>query len=103
MRHNIIKYQLKNATVEAWHEQIAAFISALDTDPDLKGKIAYRCLKERDGMRYFHLAAAADAQAVSTLQQKEFFKRYTAESKRVSGGELEVLPLELIAETVFRG
>jgi len=33
------------------------------------------------------------------LQQREWFKRYTEETKRVGGGTVEVLPLEIIAET----
>jgi hypothetical protein len=102
MKRFLIRYQFKNGSREAWHEQIAKFIAALDNDPDLKGKISYRCMKERDGAGYYHIAAVSDEQARQALQQKDFFKRYTEESKRVSGGEVEVLPLETIAETAYR-
>lgn len=99
MKHFLIKYQFKNGTREAWHQHIREFIAWLDNDPELKGKISYRCMKERDGSGYYHLAAAADEQAVKALQSSDAFKRYTDESKRVAGGQLEVVPLELIAET----
>jgi hypothetical protein len=99
MKHFLIKYQFKNGTREAWHGQIQAFIQSLDTDPDLKGKISYRCMKERDGLGYYHLAATSDEDATKALQSKDFFKRYTEHTKEVSGGTVEVIPLELIAQT----
>lgn len=99
MKHFLIKYRLTNGTVEAWHEEIARFISALDKDPDLKGKILYRCMKSRDDARYWHFAAAVDAQAIKTLQEREYFKAYTERTRLVAGGEVEVSPFEIIAET----
>ena len=99
MKHFLIKYRFQNGTAEAWHEHIRQFIAWLDTEPTVKGKISDRCLKERDGPGYDHLAAASDEQAIKTLQSQDFFKRYTEESKRVAGGEVEVVPLELIAQT----
>jgi hypothetical protein len=102
MKHFLIKYQFKSGTLEAWRQHIAEFISALESDPDLKGKISYRCMRHKDGPDYYHLAAVADEQAAGALQHKDFFKRYTEETKRVGGGEVEVLPLEIIAETAFR-
>jgi hypothetical protein len=102
MKHFLIKYRFANGTKEEWHRDIARFIAALDGDPDLKGKILYRCMKERDGAGYYHLAAATDEQAIKALQQRDFFKRYTEQTKRVAGGEVEVTPLEIIAETSDR-
>ena len=101
MKRSMIKYQFKVGTEDAWHQHVAEFIAALDTDPDLKGKISYRCIKERNGTGYYHLAGAVDDAAVAALQGKEFFKRYQAETKRVGGGEVQVLGLELVAETKF--
>jgi hypothetical protein len=54
---------------------------------------------DNDSGSYYHIAAAASKDAVKALQDREFFQRYTKESKRVSGGTLEVLPLAIIAET----
>ena len=99
MNHFMIRYRLTNATQEAWHREMAAFVSALDGDPELKGRISYRCMKIRDDDSYFHLAAAADEQAIKTLQGREYFKRYTEKTKEIAGGEVTVSPLEILAET----
>jgi hypothetical protein len=92
-------YGLENGSQAEWHRHVAEFIAALDSDPELHGRIGYRCLKARDGASYYHLAEAADDEAIKTLQQREFFKRYTEETKRVAGGAVAVSPLECIAET----
>jgi hypothetical protein len=102
MKHFLIRYQFKNGTPEEWRGHIGRFIAALDSDPEVKGKIAYRCMKERDGSGYYHLAAASDEAAVKALQSKDFFKSYTQETNRVGGGEVVVTPLEVIAETSHR-
>ncbi len=57
MKHFMITYRFANGTTEAWHREIQKFISALDNDPELKGKISYRCMKNRDDSGYMHLAA----------------------------------------------
>jgi hypothetical protein len=102
MKHFMIKYQFANGTTEEWHREIGRFISALDNDPELKGKIIYRCMKNRDDSSYYHLAAAADEQAIKALQQRDFFKHYTEKTRQVAGGEVVVTPIELIAETAHR-
>lgn len=102
MKYFLIKYSFKNGSPEEWHREMARFVSALDHDPALKGRISYRCMKAKDGPDYYHLAAAADDQAVKALQASAFFSHYTEETKRVAGGAVEVLPLEIIAETSYR-
>lgn len=102
MKYFMIKYQLKNAPADAWHRDVREFIAALDSDPTVRGKIAYRCMKSRDGVDYYHLAAAADEQAIKALQQSAFFSRYTEKTREVAGGAVEVLPLEVIAETAHK-
>ena len=99
MKHFMIKYQFANGTTEEWHHEIGRFIAALDHDPELKGRIIYRCLKNRDDSSYYHLAAATDEQAIKTLQARDFFKHYTEKTRQVAGGEVVVTPMELIAET----
>jgi hypothetical protein len=99
MKYFLIKYRLANGSQDAWHHDIAEFIAALDGDPALQGKISYRCMKSRDGIDYYHLAAAADEQAIKALQERAFFSRYTEKTKLVAGGAVEVLPLEIVAET----
>ena len=96
MKHFMIKYQFANGTTEEWHREIGRFIAALDNDPELKGKIIYRCLKNRDDSSYYHLAAAADEQTIKTLQAREtrpglkvlFITGY-AESAAISDGFLQ--------------
>jgi len=100
MKHFMIKYQFANGTPEEWHREVGRFIAALDTDPELKGKISYRVMKNRDDASYFHLAAAADEAAVKTLQSRDFFKHYTESTRQVaSGGEVTVTPIEVIGAT----
>jgi hypothetical protein len=102
MKQFIIKYKFKNGTPEEWHRQIAEFIAALDTDPDLKGKISYRVMKEKQGAGYYHLATVNDDNVPNVLQTKDFFKRYTEATKHTGGGEVEVQPLETVASTAFK-
>lgn len=102
MKHFMIKYQFANGTPAEWHREVGRFISALDNDPELAGRIGYRVMKNRDDASYFHLAAAADEQAVKTLQSRDFFKHYTEKTRQVAGGEVTVTPIELIGETTAR-
>lgn len=99
MKHFMIKYRLSNGTTEEWHREIGRFIAAIDRDPELKGKIIYRCMKNRDDSGYCHLASAADDESVKTLQQRDFFRHYTEKTRQVSGGDVVVTPIDLIAET----
>ena len=99
MKQFLIRYKLTNGTPDSWHQEIAKFISALNNDPDLKGRIGYRVMKNRDGSDYYHIASPADDAAVKTLQGRDFFKAYNERTRAVAGGELVVSPLELIAET----
>ncbi len=99
MKHFMIRYRFKEGLKEDWHRAIAAFVANVDSTPALKGKIRYRVMNVRGTDEYFHIAAAADDQAIQALQSQEFFKGYNAETRRVAGGEVEVVPLEIIAET----
>jgi hypothetical protein len=99
MKHFLIKYRLANAPADSWHRDVTQFIAAIDSDPALQGKIAYRSMKSRDG-DYYHLATAADEAAVKALQQSAFFSRYTDKIKQAAaGGKVDVVPLEIVAET----
>ena len=99
MKHFMIKYSFANGTTADWHREIKAFIAALDGDVELKGRISYRCMKNRDDQSYFHLAAAADDAAVKTLQSRDFFKHYTEMTRKIAGGEVTVTPIEVIDGT----
>jgi len=99
MKYSMIKYQFTNGTAEDWHREIGRFIAALDSDPELKGKISYRCMKNRDDSSYVHLAAAADDAAIKALQSRDFFQQYREKTRQVAGGDVTVTPIELIAET----
>ena len=99
MKHFLIKYRFTDGSEEQWHQDIVRFIAALDEDPTLRGKISYRCMKHRGGSDYYHVAAAVDEQAIKALQSRGFFSRYTEQTKLAAGGEVEVLPLAIIAET----
>jgi hypothetical protein len=104
MKHFLIKYRFKEGSQDDWHEEIKRFIAAIESDKALNGRIAYRCMQA--GGKFagdcYHLAATADDEAAKTLQERAFFQHYTGESKRVSGGTIEVVPLSIIAETQFQ-
>jgi hypothetical protein len=99
MKHFLIRYRHTNGTTEDWHGEIARFISAIDADPAIRGKVSYRCMKGRDGADYYHLATVHDDAGRLALQERAFFKHYTEATRTVSGGSVEVLPLEMVAET----
>jgi quinol monooxygenase YgiN len=101
MKHFIIKYRFQHGSPEEWHQHIAAFIAALEADPELSGRIGYRVMKQQDSADYTHLASAADDAAIKTLQSRAFFQRYTAQTKAVAGGAVEVSPLEILGEAVL--
>ncbi|GEM_PF-4504120 len=54
-------------------------------------------------MKYYHFVSAEDERAIKTLGERNFFSSYTKRTEAVAGGEVEVLPLELIAETSTGG
>jgi len=100
MKYSMIKYQFANGTKDDWHREVARFIAAIEGDAELKGRILYRCMKNRDDSSYFHLAAAADDAAVKTLQSRDFFRAYQARTREVAAnGNVTVTPIEVIAET----
>ena len=100
MKHFMIKYRFKNGTAEDWHRAIASFIAGIDGNPALRGKIRYRCMKVRDSDEYYHIAAAEDDAAIKALQSQDFFRGYNEETRRVAAdGVVQVVPLEIIAET----
>ncbi len=101
MKHFMIKYRFTTGTKEDWHRAVENFIAAINADPDIAGHISYRCMKRRDGDDYYHLAATDSDQATKALQSKTFFRPYTEATERVGGGHVEVVPLEIIAETDF--
>ncbi|HXP92248.1 MAG TPA: hypothetical protein VN905_02140 [Candidatus Binatia bacterium] len=101
MKHFLIKYRFEHGSREEWHQEIARFIEALESDPVVGGRITYRAMKAKDP-DYYHLASTADDEATKVLSDRDFFKRYTEITERVSGGTVEVLPLEIVAETKLK-
>lgn len=99
MKQFLISYTFSGGSESDWHAEINRFIAALENDPDLKGRISYRCMKSAKGPQYFHLATVNDETAAKDLGEKDFFKHYTEQTELVSGGSVTVTPLELIAES----
>ena len=99
MKHFMIRYEFRNGTTEAWHQEIGRFVKAIDGDPELKGRIGYRVLKSRDDGNYFHLASVSDDAAQKTLQSRDFFRAYQEMTRKVAGGEVTVTPIEWVGAT----
>jgi len=102
MKYFLITYRFQNGELAEWHAEIARFIAALDADPVLNGKISYRCLQSKAGPDCYHLATAFDEEAAKTLGERDFFARYTDKCEQVSGGTVEVTPMDLVGETAYR-
>ena len=104
MKHFLIKYRFKDGSPEAWREEIQTFHRRRRSRPGLEwpdrlslhesGKWVGRGLPPRRRRR--------TRNGPRPLQQRDFFKHYTEETKRVSGGTVEVLPLTILAETSAR-
>jgi hypothetical protein len=99
MKYFLIKYSLKHGSEEQRQAEIEAFIAAINADEAVSGKISYRCLKARESPDYYHFVEAAGDDAVKALQSREFFSRYTGQTDVASGDGVEVVPLELLAQT----
>lgn len=101
MKRFLISYDFRLPPGEesAWHRDVATFIGELARDPEIGGRIRYRCMKAKNGQSYFHLAEPADDGAVPVLQSRDYFKRYTEATKRAGGGEVHVTELETIGDT----
>jgi hypothetical protein len=99
MKQFLIRYRQTEGSTEDWHREIGKFIAAIDDDPALRGKIGYRCLKARDGADYFHIATVHEESGRLALQERPFFRHYTELTRRISGGTVEVLPVETVAQT----
>jgi hypothetical protein len=99
MKQFLIRYRRTTATAEAWHEDIKRFIAQIEADPELRGRLAYRCMKVHDSDEYLHLATPTDDAVVKALQSRDWFNRYNEQTRAAAGGSVEVLPLEIVAET----
>ncbi|MGC1379475.1 MAG: hypothetical protein WA814_00470 [Candidatus Baltobacteraceae bacterium] len=98
MKYALIKYHFSHGSKDDWHRDIARFIEAIENDPELRGKISYRAMKAGSD-DYYHLATAFDQATADLLGERGFFDRYTARTGEVSGGKVEVIPLDIIAQT----
>ncbi|MDB4979880.1 MAG: hypothetical protein JWM82_632 [Myxococcales bacterium] len=41
-------FTLDNDSVDAWHVHVATFISEIENDPALQGRLSYLCLKDEE-------------------------------------------------------
>jgi hypothetical protein len=102
MKHVLIRYHFTKGSPADWQKEVARFIAAIENDPQLNGKLSYRAMKTADG-DYVHLASVVDGATVDALNERDFFDRYTEKTKEVGGGRVDVTPVEIVAETKFRG
>jgi hypothetical protein len=98
MKRFLIRYQRRYASAQAWHDEIAQFIAALDNDAELRGRISYRCMKAGDA-QYFHIATVTDDTVPKILQGRDYFRIYNERTRAVGGGEVVVSPIEIVSET----
>ena len=99
MKRFLITYSREKATEGEWHARVGEFIREIESDADLKGRIFYTVMRAKDGASYYHLAEVLDDKAGEILQTREFFKAYTAATKKTGGDKVVVTPIEIVAAT----
>ena len=98
MLYSFIRYTTQGPS-EEWEREVNAFIAAIDGDPSLRGRISYRCFKEKDGVSFYHAAAAVDDAAVADLKEKPFFKPYSTKLRAVAKSGPEFTQMQLVGGT----
>ncbi len=96
----MIRYRFQNGSKEQWHDDVARFSQSIESDPELRGKITYRAMKA-EGDDYYHFATAVNQAAADLLCDRDYFDRYTSRTGEVSCGTVEVIPLEVVAQTTL--
>jgi len=101
MKQFLITYTFhpEAGTLADWTRQVDDFIRQLQADAELAGRIRYRCMRATGTENYYHLAETTDDDAPRLLSERPYFKHYTEQTKRVSGGSVIVTPLETFADS----
>ncbi len=82
-----------------WMKAVEEFVAAVDADPALRGKFAYRVNIAADGVGRVHVGSWDGVETLAHLQAQDFFKRFAAKVGEFAGGAPSATRLRLAVET----
>jgi len=83
----------------AWQTAVEGFVTAIDADPDLRGKFSYRVNTAADGVGRVHVGRWDKEETLAHLQAQDFFKQFAAKVGEFAGGSPNVTRLRQAAGT----
>jgi hypothetical protein len=83
----------------SWMAAVEEFVGAVDADPALRGKFAYRFNIAADGVGRVHVGRWDGEETLAHLQSQDFFKRFAAKVGEFAGGAQNATRLRLAAGT----
>ncbi|MBD3664601.1 hypothetical protein [Sulfitobacter aestuariivivens] len=69
-----------------WRSAIAAFITAIEADPDIAGKFVYQVAVADDGKTRIHWGRWDSTDTLTHLQSQPYFKTFASSIKDFAGG-----------------
>ena len=105
MKQFLIRYRRGGTDAETWHRDVAAFIAALDGDAELSGKISRIAACASPTATIICISPRRQTRPPSRrCNPRDYFKRYNERTRQVAAdGKVEVLKLDVVAETKNRG
>lgn len=94
MRSITIRYRY-DGPEDPWRETIAAFIAALDSDPEVTGRFTYQVAVADDGVGRIHWGRWDTKETLATMQSRDYFKTFAAKVKEFAGGQPESVAAEV--------
>jgi len=93
-----IRYQYSGDEGD-WESKVDAFISAVNSDPDLAGKFHYEVNKAVDGNMRVHHGRWDSDETLATLQSRDYFKLFAGQIKEMGGESLSAFRIEKYTST----
>ncbi|MFC6637363.1 hypothetical protein GV827_21375 [Sulfitobacter sp. JBTF-M27] len=82
-----------------WDAVIAAFVQAIDSDPDVSGLFTYRVTRTLDGNKRIHWAQWDVPETAQLLQTRDYFKSFSVKLQELLEGKLEPAVVSILHKT----
>lgn len=82
-----------------WQTVIDTFVSALDSDTDLKGRFAYQVAIADDGETRIHWGRWDSPETLAHVQAQPYFSEFAAKVKEFAGGAPKATGHDIAAKT----